>query len=72
MSKFEGTVTKSDLEGGLWVLETADGDRYQLHGKTHGLKDGEKVRVEGKVEKDMMGIGMSGPSLTVEKVTPLK
>ncbi len=71
MSKIVGTVKKSDLEGGLWVLETEDGDQYQLHGKTADLKDGMKARIEGKVEKGAMGIGMVGPSFTVEKVTPI-
>jgi hypothetical protein len=71
MSNFVGTVRRSDLEGGLWILETEDGDRYQLHGECGDLKDGMRAKVEGKVEKDMMGIGMSGPSVTVKKVTPL-
>jgi hypothetical protein len=71
MSKIDGTVKRSDLEGGRWLLETADGDTYELHGKLDGLADGKRVRVEGKVEKEMMGIGMTGPTLTVTKVTPL-
>jgi hypothetical protein len=71
MSKIDGTVKRSDIEGGHWILETESGDRYQLHGETKGLSDGMKARVEGKVEKDMMGIGMTGPSFTVTKVTPL-
>lgn len=70
MSKIVGTVRRSDLEGGLWILETEGGDRYQLHGATADLRDGMRATVEGKVEKGMMGIGMSGPSFTVEKVTP--
>jgi hypothetical protein len=72
MSKLVGTVKRSDLEGGHWILETEDGDTYQLHGKVGHLKDGEHVRVEGKVDKGMMGIGMTGPSVQVEKITPLK
>jgi hypothetical protein len=68
MKKLVGTVRRSDLEGGHWTLETEDGDRYQLHGKLGALKDGAKVRVEGKVERDTMGIGMTGPSLSVSKI----
>lgn len=68
MKKLVGTVRRSDLEGGHWTLETEDGDRYQLSGKLGDLKDGAKVRVEGKVERDMMGIGMTGPSLAVSKI----
>jgi hypothetical protein len=68
MKKLTGTVKRSDLEGGHWVLEAEDGERYQLSGQTSGLKDGMRARVEGKVEKGMMGIGMTGPSLTVSKI----
>ena len=69
--KLEGTVRRSDLEGGHWTLETADGDRYQLHGSLGSLKDGARACVEGKVEKDVMGIGMTGPSFAVSKITLL-
>ena len=71
MSKLVGTVKKSDLEGGHWILETEDGDCYQLHGHTGHLKDGMRARVEGKVDRGAMGIGMTGPSLKVEKITAL-
>ena len=30
--KLKGTIRRSDLEGGHWVLETDSGDRYQLTG----------------------------------------
>jgi hypothetical protein len=69
MSKLVGTLKKSDLEGGHWILETEDGDTYQLKGKLGQLKDGTKVRVEGKVDRGAMGIGMTGPSLHVEKIS---
>lgn len=69
--KLEGTVRRSDLEGGHWTLETEDGDRYQLRGELEGAKDGARARVEGKVERDVMGIGMTGPSFAVSKLTLL-
>jgi hypothetical protein len=70
MKKLVGTVRRSDLEGGHWTLETEDGDRYQLAGSLSGvsLKDGARAQVEGKVERDMMGIGMTGPSFAVSKI----
>jgi hypothetical protein len=55
--------------GGHWVLETDGGERYQLTGSLGGCKDGQTVEVEGKVDKTAMGIGMTGPSLTVQKIT---
>ena len=71
MSKLVGTVKRSDLEGGQWILETEDGDTYQLVGAITGAKDGMRARVEGKVDKGTMGIGMTGPSLTVSKIEEL-
>jgi hypothetical protein len=67
--KLKGTIRRSDLEGGHWVLETDGGERYQLAGSLGSCKDGLVAEVEGKVEKDMMGIGMTGPTLTVQKIT---
>ena len=69
MTKLSGTIKKSDLEGGHWLLVTADGDQYQLDG-ARDVKDGQKVVVEGKVEKSAFGIGMTGPILKVKKVSP--
>lgn len=71
MSKLVGTVRRDDFAGGLWILETADGTRYQLRGEVAGLADGLKAQVEGKVEKDVMGIGMVGPMFKVDKLTKL-
>jgi hypothetical protein len=67
--KLKGTIRRSDLEGGHWVLETDAGDRYQLTGSLAGAKDGMAAEVEGKVDKNAMGIGMTGPQLDVQKIT---
>ena len=67
--KVKGTIRRSDLEGGHWVLETDSGEHYQLTGSLGGAKDGQAVEIEGKVEKDAMGIGMTGPQLHVQKLT---
>lgn len=66
--KVKGTIRHSDLEGGHWTLEVDGGERYQLTGTVSGVKDGNKVEVDGKVEKDMMGIGMTGPQLNVKSI----
>lgn len=63
--KLKGTIRRSGLEGGLWMLETDRGEQYQLMGKLDGAKDGIQVEVEGKVDKGAFGIGMSGPTLDV-------
>lgn len=67
--KIKGTIRRSDLEGGQWVLETSSGERYQLSGSLGDCKDGQAVEVEGKVDKNAMGIGMMGPQLAVQKIT---
>jgi hypothetical protein len=69
--KLKGTIRRNDLEGGHWTLETDKGDTYQLSGTLDGIKDGMKAEVEGKVQKDAMGIGMTGPQFSVQKVTSL-
>jgi hypothetical protein len=67
--KLKGTIRRSDLEGGHWVLETESGDRYQLTGSLAGAQDGMAAEVEGKVDRNAMGIGMTGPQLDVQKIT---
>ncbi len=69
MAKMSGTVQKSDLEGGHWLLVTDDGEQFQLEGASD-LVDGQKVVVEGKVDKGAFGIGMTGPIIKVSKCTP--
>lgn len=72
MSKITGTVKRNDLAGGHWTLEAEDGECYQLAGKVAGLRDGMRASVEGKVARDVMGIGMTGPTFTVDSVTEVK
>ena len=67
--KLKGTIRRSDLEGGHWVLETDGGERYQLTGALAGCKDGLAAEVEGKVDKSAFGLGMTGPQLSVQKIT---
>jgi len=69
--KLKGTIRRSDLEGGHWTFETTDGDTYQLVGKTDGCKDNLKAEVEGKVDKDAMGFGMTGPQFQVSSIKAL-
>ena len=66
MGKFRGTVRKNDLEGGIWELHADGGERYQLRTQDKGLLvDGQKVEIDGKVDRGAMGIGMTGAHLDV-------
>jgi hypothetical protein len=66
--KLKGTIRRNDLAGGHWVLETEEGETYQLAGAIGGCQDGMKAEVQGKVDKDAMGIGMTGPHFTVQSI----
>ena len=68
MGRITGTVRKSDLEGGMWMLHADDGEEYQLRGGDAGLRvEGQRVTVEGRVDRGAMGIGMVGAYLDVKK-----
>ncbi|MDB4954216.1 MAG: hypothetical protein JWO36_1785 [Myxococcales bacterium] len=69
--KLKGTISRSDLEGGQWLLKTDSGEQYQLAGKLEGAKDGMRAEVEGKVDKQAMGFGMVGPHFAVQKITAI-
>ena len=69
--KLKGTVSRTDVEGGAWLLKTDSGDQYQLVGATGDCKDGMRVEVEGKVDKDAMGFTMMGAQFSVTKLKAL-
>jgi len=69
--KVKGTIKRTDVEGGHWLLEADDGEQYQLTGKVDGAADGLRVEVEGKVDKNAMGFGMMGAHFAVQKLTAL-
>ena len=69
--KLKGTITRTDIEGGAWLLKTDDGEQYQLMGNVAGARDGQRVEVEGKVDKNAMGFGMMGAHFNVQKLTAL-
>lgn len=67
MPTFRGVVRLNPLEGGIWELHADDGKRYQLSGGDGGLhRDGQRVEVDGKVDKGAMSFGMIGPVLAVK------
>jgi hypothetical protein len=67
MPLYRGVVTKNALEGGTWMLHTDDGKQFQLQGGDGGLRrEGQKVEIEGKIDKDAVSIGMTGPVLAVK------
>lgn len=69
MASFTGTIRFSALEGGFFELHTDEGTVYRLAGDTK-VKDGDRVKVHGRVESGGFGIHMSGPSIEVDRVEP--
>jgi hypothetical protein len=69
--KLKGTINRTDLEGGHWVLNAEDGAQYQLVGATDDCQDGMRAEVEGKVDKQAMGFGMVGAHFNVTKLKAL-
>ena len=64
---YRGTVKKNALEGGIWELHAEDGKRYQLQGGDDALRaEGLTVEIDGKIDKQAFGIGMTGPTLVVK------
>jgi hypothetical protein len=67
MAKFRGTIRRSDLEGGHWQLVADDGTTYVLEGATATVEqDGVKVEIDGAIDRQAMGIAMTGPTLKVK------
>lgn len=69
--KLKGTIRRSDVEGGHWILVVDNGEQYQLNGAVGSPTDGSSVEVEGKVDKNTMSFGMMGTQFTVNKLTTL-
>jgi hypothetical protein len=66
MATFRGVVRKDPLEGGIWILEGEDGERYQLQGGDDALRsEGARVEIDGQIDRGAFGIGMMGPTLAV-------
>jgi len=72
MAKFSGVARRNDLEGGHWQLVADDGTAYVLEGDAvdagEALADGQRVVIEGAVDKGAMSFAMTGPLLKVKSV----
>jgi cob(I)alamin adenosyltransferase len=64
--RLSGRVVFRDIETGVWVLEGDDGRTYQLAGGDRKIKkDGQRIEVEGNVDRAAMTIHMVGPVFNV-------
>ena len=63
-----GTLTWIDLEGGFWAVVTPDGRRLRpigLEEHLKGLREGRKLRFEGRAEPRSLGVQMWGEAFRV-------
>jgi len=68
MKNYMGTIIKSELEGGVWLLKTDSGETYQLNSQDKSIfKEGQKISIKGQVERDMISFAMMGPILSVKQ-----
>jgi hypothetical protein len=72
MARFMGTIRRSDLEGGLLQLEVDAGAIYELEGDVDEQWVGQRVSVDGTVNKNVMSFTMTGPRLVVKTVAAAK
>lgn len=64
--KLTGRIVFRDIETGVWVLEGDDGSTYQLAGGDRKIKkDGQRVEVEGQVDRSSLTLHMVGPVFNV-------
>jgi hypothetical protein len=69
MPQFKGTVSRNDLEGGFFQLETPSGEIYTLEGDMDFSPfEGQSVHIDGKEAKSTMSLTMAGPRLTVNRI----
>jgi len=65
--KLSGKVEHVDVGSGAFVLVGDDGQRYQLAGGDRGMKKpGQRIEVDGEVDKDAVTTAMVGPLLRVK------
>lgn len=67
MAHFKGTIERTDVEGGGWLLRTDQGVIYQLKGGSADVRqDGRRVEIEGAIARGSFGITMMGDVLEIK------
>lgn len=66
-SKYVGTIERTDVEGGQWLLRTDQGVVYQLKDAPAALLvDGRRAEVNGAIAEGSFGLAMMGDVLEVQ------
>lgn len=68
-ARISGSVAYMELEGGLYVLRTADGTNYNPNNLPESYRvDGAAVEADVVVRDDMASIGMVGPIVDIVRI----
>ena len=68
-TSIEGRLIRVDLGTGAWVVEQADGQRFELHGSVPGALEGKRVRVRGRPSA-LHSAAMAGAPFEVQSIEP--
>ena len=64
-----GTVTRMDIEGGLWVIRAQDGARYNVINLPQDFRvEGAVVEVDARRREHVQTIDMAGPSIDILRI----
>lgn len=64
----EGTIQRSQIGTGTWALIATAGTAYEIYqgAPSEMLKEGQRVKVTGRIRDDVMTLSMIGPVLEVK------
>ncbi len=68
--QYKGQIEFLDIEGGVWVLTTPEGDHYSLfRAPKELLQEGLEVEITGQIKPDMVTAAQVGEVLEVSSFT---
>jgi len=68
--QYTGQIEFLDIEGGVWVLTTPEGDHYSLfRAPKELLQEGLEVEITGQIKPDMVTATQVGEVLEVSSFT---
>jgi hypothetical protein len=64
-----GTVTRMEIEGGLWVIRAQDGAKYNVINLPQEFQvDGSEIEADARRREHVASIDMAGPSIDILRI----
>jgi hypothetical protein len=64
-----GTVTRMDIEGGLWVIRAQDGAKYNVINLPEEFRvDGTEIEADARRRENVQVIDAAGPSVDILRI----